>query len=222
MGDVVMEGPRRLADSKRDGTLFVLDLTEAPRTESLPDVTMRAAGAADAAALRDAMDATGTYAGDEVQTRLSSGRLPYVVEKDGLVASYGWVALSAEPIGDLGIAFQLEPGEAYIYDCATRPAYRGRGFYPALLRYIARDLGRAGLRRAWIGTAPGNATSQRGIVRAGFTKVADVNVEREPNGHVDVELYGVPGIAPELLRHAAWSFHGRPYADAGISVVSSQ
>src|SRR5437588_13033875 len=119
------------------------------------------------------MHASGSYPQDIVETRLHDGRRPYVVETDGTIVSYGWVAFSAEPVGDLGISFQLDPDEVYIYDCATRPEYRGRGYYTAMLRTMAARLNREGRRRAWIGTAPGNFVSQRCIARAGFQKVAD-------------------------------------------------
>src|SRR5437764_9629570 len=196
--------PQRLADPERDGTVFTRDLTAAPETPVVPGATLRAATASDAAVLQEAMDASGIYPKDVVQTRLRDGRRSYVVETDGKIVSYGWVAFSAEPIGDLGLSFQLAPDEVYIYDCATRPDYRGRGYYPALLRTMAADLCREGWRRAWIGTGPGNVVSQRGIARAGFQKVADVYATPEPAGSIGVELYGVPGTAPDLLSHAAW------------------
>jgi ribosomal protein S18 acetylase RimI-like enzyme len=212
-----MGGLRRLADPERDGTVFTRDLTDAAQVPMVPGVTLRPATAADAAALQEAMEASGIYSEDVVETRLRDGRRPYVVETDGKIVSYGWVAFSAEPIGDLGLSFELAAGEVYIYDCATRPDYRGRGYYPALLRAMVADLSREGWRRAWIGTGPGNFVSQRGIARAGFQKIADVYAAPDPNRSTRVELYGVPGVSPDLLRHAAWSFHGYAYPDVGIS-----
>jgi RimJ/RimL family protein N-acetyltransferase len=182
----------------------------------VPGATVRRATAADAAALQEAMEASGVYPVDVVETRLRAGRRPYVVETDGKIVSYGWVAFSAEPIGDLGLSFELAAGEVYIYDCATRPDYRGRGYYPALLRTMVADLSREGWRRAWIGTGPGNFVSQRGIARAGFQKVADVYAAPDPTGSTRVELYGIPGVSPDLLNQAAWSFHGHAYPDTGI------
>jgi RimJ/RimL family protein N-acetyltransferase len=221
MSDAPRAVPRQLADAERDGTLFVYDLAQAHAAPGLPHAELRAATQADVPALQEAMEASGLYPPDVVTSRLAEGRRPHIVEADGLIAAYGWVALSPEPIGDLGIRFLLEPGEAWIYDCATRPAYRGRGYYPALLRCMVADMGEQKLRRAWIGTAPGNAVSQRGIVRAGFTKVADTGIAREPGGRLSIAVYGVPGIPPDLLKHAAWSFHGRAYPDAGIPAGAS-
>jgi ribosomal protein S18 acetylase RimI-like enzyme len=215
-----MDTARRLADPDRDGTVFMRDLTgmvDAP--SSPPGLTLRAARPEDAAALQEAMEASGLYSADTVVTRLRHERRPYVGEADGMIVSYGWIALTPEPVGDLGFSFEVAPGEAYIYDCATRPDYRGRGYYPALLRAILADLHRSGYRRAWIATAPGNVPSQRGIVRAGFTKVADVHVTTYPDRSADVNVYGVPGIPLDILEQAAWSFHGRPHPNMGIPVV---
>ncbi len=216
-----MTTPRRLADPDRDGTLFVYDLTGAAAVDAanLPDVVLRAAMSADTPALQEAMHASGEYLDDVVAARRQFNRHPYVVETDGKIVSYGWVAYSAEPLGDLGISFQLKPDEAYIYDCATRPDYRGRGYYPALLRFMCAELRRAGRRRAWIGTAPGNFVSQRSIARASFMKVADVNFTRRPDGSFRVDLYGPPGVPSDVLEDAAWSFHGRAHAGAGIPAI---
>ena len=60
-----------------------------------------------------------------------------------MIVTYGWVALTAEPMGNTGCSFDPPPGDAYLYDFATVPEYRGQGFYPALLRYILGDLATA-------------------------------------------------------------------------------
>lgn len=210
------QSARTLADPDRDGMIFVYELARAPRAPLLDGATPRAATLADAATLQQAMETSGLYDEHTVHQRLRTGRRPYLVETEGVIASYGWVAYTAEPIGDLGIAFELDPDEAYIYDCATRSHYRGRHYYPALLQQMLVDLHRDGLARAWIATAPGNAASWRGITRAGFIKVADANVTCRP-----ITVYGVPGISAELLEHAAWSFHGRPLPGTGRAVDSS-
>ncbi len=211
-----MRAVRQLADPTRDGTLFMRDLTIPTDAPSSTGAVVRAGRPGDARALEEAMHASGEYPDGVVKARLRDGRDPYIVEADGLIVSYGWVALSPEPIGDLGLSFRIDPDEAYIYDCATRPDYRGRGYYPLLLRYVVAELDRAGRRRAWIGTAPGNFTSQRGILRAGFVKVADINFSQRPDGTFQIDLYGTPGVPEEALEHAAWSFHGRAHPDAGI------
>jgi GNAT superfamily N-acetyltransferase len=211
-----MTGPRRQADPDRDGTVYTYDLAHDPAAPSLPGAVLRVATRHDNAALQQAMHASGAYPNDVVETRLRDGRRPYIVETDGKIVSYGWVAFDAEPIGDLGFSFQLKDDETYIYDCATRPDYRGRGYYPALLRAMAMDLRHEGYKRLWIGTAPGNIVSQRGIARAGFLKVADVHIKLRADGEMQTTLHGVPGVPPDLLAHAAWAMHGQALPGTGI------
>ena len=211
-----MAAPRRYADPERDGAVFTYDLGHVPAASALPGVAIGVAAADDASALQEAMQASGAYPDDVVEARLRDGRRPYIVETDSLIASYGWVAFEAEPVGDLGFSFELDQGEAYIYDCATRPDYRGRGYYPALLRAMAAALRAEGYKRLWIGTAPGNFVSQRGIARAGFLKVADVHISLQADGALHSYLHGVPGVPPALLDHAAWAMHGEAIPETGI------
>ena len=59
------------------------------------------------------------------------------------------------------LPIRLAPGEVYIWDCATLPAYRGQGLYPALLAHIVKELSAEGLRRAWIGADTGSEPLKR-------------------------------------------------------------
>jgi ribosomal protein S18 acetylase RimI-like enzyme len=65
----------------------------------------------------------------------------------------------------------MQPGEAYIWDCVTLPAFRRRGLYVALLRHIVGVLRAEGLRRLWIGASLDNTPSIRGFRSAGFRPV---------------------------------------------------
>ena len=40
------------------------------------------------------------------------------------VHSYGWVNFVEEHTGELNLRIQLLPGEGYLWDCATIPAFR--------------------------------------------------------------------------------------------------
>jgi GNAT superfamily N-acetyltransferase len=152
------------------------------------------------------MQASGDYPLGIAPGRFSPVRHAYAIWADGMIVTYGWVAYTPEPLGDSGVSFRLEPSDVYIYDCATRPEHQGRGYYKAILRGMAADLARKGVRRAWIATEAGNIASERGIVGAGFTKVADVNLGNRVDGHLQPEIYGVPGVPEDVIAHAAWSF----------------
>jgi ribosomal protein S18 acetylase RimI-like enzyme len=114
----------------------------------------------------------------EIRARLAAGRRAYVVEAPAEVVSYGWASLEDEQIAEIEGTIRVRPGEAYVWDCATVPEWRGRGLYPALLRGIARDLAVEGFERLWIAARAENAASLRGFEKAGFVRVARVAYRR--------------------------------------------
>jgi hypothetical protein len=73
---------------------------------------------------------------------------------------------------------RLLPGEVYIWDCATLPAYRRKRLYTVLLAHIVGQLRAEGLCRAWIGTDADNVASQKGISLVDFRPVADLVIDR--------------------------------------------
>lgn len=194
-----MTGPSE-PDPSAVGTFWLLDLEQqtpgdVPVSVSGAAVVFRRVGPEAAAALAAAMESGDTA---PVLERFAGGRRCYVALVDGLLASYGWVSLREEWISELGMQLHLAPGDAYVWDCASLPEYRGQGLYPGLLGYIARELRAEGLRRVWIGADTGKVASQRGITRAGFRPVADVVLtpgEREP-----VRVVGRPGVDEHLVR----------------------
>jgi ribosomal protein S18 acetylase RimI-like enzyme len=214
------------ADVRRCGTLWLGQ----PLAESTPPavsgVRLRAVQPDDAPALRRAMVAAGADQPELAEVRVRGGRLGYLAEsgtataeRPAEVVAYGWIARAGDSLNDLGFALSLPPGEGWIYDCATVPAARGRGLYTALLLTMRAEMPSYGLEHAWIGTAPANWPSQRGIARAGFQKVADVDWSGEP-----ATVYGVPGF-PEPLLHvlaAAVEDEGaRVVADGGVPWVEA-
>jgi hypothetical protein len=155
----------------------------------------------DEAALREAMIAAGAERPELAEARVHGGRLGFVAESTehpGIILSYGWVAQPGDSVNDLDFNLQMPSGEAWIYDCATIPMARGRHLYPAILRAMQSELANRGFARAWIGTAPANWPSQRGIARASFQKFADIDWSG-----AGTVIYGAPGIPEELLGIAA-------------------
>lgn len=165
----------------------------------------------EAARLQEAMEKSGDYPPGDVARRLEARRDAFVGEVEGpqghVMVTYGWMALTAEPLGNTGCAFVPPPGDAYLYDFATMPEYRGQGFYPALLRYILGRLASHGIRRVWIGTAPGNVVSERSIGRAGFSKVADTRYIQAQAGQPPYfEIIENDGFDPELRELASHAY----------------
>jgi ribosomal protein S18 acetylase RimI-like enzyme len=170
-------------DADKYSTLAVFELKNLP--ENWPNILNKRpirfhpVLRAEANPLQEAQEKAGDYSSGDVARRLAAEREAFVGEVEtasgSLIVTFGWVALTAEPLGNTGCSFEPPPGDAYLYDFATLPQYRGQGFYPTLLRYILGELAGRGLKRAWITVAPGNLTSVRSISRAGFTKVADTD-----------------------------------------------
>jgi len=187
---------------ERIGTIWHMRLAEAalPVEPGMP-TTFDQPGLESAAELASAMGLADLSA---VRQRLASGRRCYALRAGGSLATYGWVSFDGEDVGGLGLHLQLLPGEAYIWDCATQPEFRGRGLYPALLGRIVAALAAEGLRGAWIGADYHNRPSHAGINRAGFTPLADLVAapadagERRRLGW----LVARPGIGPQQLAEA--------------------
>ncbi len=169
--------PASGTDPQHLGTLWVLNLDGISPIGPVPRVavTFQRIGPEVAPSLAQAMEL-----GDpaEVLQRFAAGRLCYTGNVEGVLTTYGWVTFDEELIGELGLHIRLAPGEAYIWNCATLPEYRGLRLYPALLGHIVNDLCTGGMRRIWIGADADNLPSQAGIMLCGFQPIADMMLDR--------------------------------------------
>lgn len=97
----------------------------------------------------------------------------------GRPVSYIWYS-GAGLLVPWALGLQLRPGpdEAYIWDCRTAPAERGRGLYPAALREARRLAWTEGARQLYIDCEPDNLASIKGIERAGFTAIRQISAYR--------------------------------------------
>ena len=112
----------------------------------------------------------------DVVDRVESGHRPYVAYLHGMPTAYGWSARDAASIAEIGLAFGVSPGNRYLWDFATLPAWRGRGIYSRLLQTILEQ--EAGeVDRFWIGHLPMNLASARGIQAAGFRCVGTIHAD---------------------------------------------
>jgi ribosomal protein S18 acetylase RimI-like enzyme len=197
------------------GTLWMLELDRllpvgpAPH---VPAVFMRA-GPEVAGELAQAMDLDDPSV---VLQRFANGRHCYIARIEGTgqaqgphipaslplaptyLVTYGWVTFDEECIGELGMSFHLQAGEAYIWNCATLPSYRGLRLYPALLVYILRELQSQGLHRVWIGADTDNLASQIGMALAGFEPIGDLFIKHDSSTQRAC-VRGRPGVPEELV-----------------------
>lgn len=190
-------------DPRRHGTIWVLNLDQEPPAV-LPrlQADFRRVTPDLAPALASSI---GSIYLTEINHRLESGRQCYAAWVDGQVAAYGWVSFAEEEIGELNLRIKLVPGEAYIWDCATLPAFRERLLYSTLLIYILRQLRAQNLCRAWIGADYENIASQKGMRRAGFQHVADLVIQRVLAIR-QVWVVGLPDVPESLVAAARRAF----------------
>ncbi|HSR23027.1 MAG TPA: GNAT family N-acetyltransferase, partial [Candidatus Eisenbacteria bacterium] len=107
-----------------------------------------------------------------------------------------------ERVGELARDLALPPGESYVWDCGTLPAFRGRGLYTRLLRTIVRALAAQGQLRVWIGASSTNEASNRAFTSAGFRPVVAVVALRVAGHGLLVRWRAAPGADRALVAAA--------------------
>ena len=197
-------------DPRQVGTVWMLNLDQ-----PLPDLTpivnakFQRIGLETAVAIAESRG-DGTIA--EIRQRFEIGRRCYAAWVDGELASYGWVSFDEEFVGELNLQLRFLPGEAYIWDCATKPAFRQNHLYSSLLVHIAEELQAENICRIWIGADRNNVASHRGIARAGFRSIADLLVARDPGLH-QYWAKGKPGVPESLVAEARRVYLGNREID---------
>lgn len=184
---------------RKVGAIWLLDLNE-PATAVIPriQVTFQWMNPEPVQMLAEAM---GPGSSAEIDKRFTAGCMCYAARVDNRLAAYGWVSFQEEYVGELNLWIRLQPGEAYIWDCATLPAFRNLHLYSALLSNMSGELRSQSIERIWIGADLVNLPSQRGIARAGFRAIAEIAVARAL-GMRRVWIMGRPDIPEDLVAEA--------------------
>lgn len=143
----------------------------------------------------------------EMMARFDAGHRAYVAWYDGEPAAFGWVATRSAEIGELRVSFSLPQRDRYLWNFVTQPAFRGLGIYPRLLAAIV-AAERLEADRFWIIAAPENQASETGMVKAGFTPLAELSFDAlgraavsaliDGGGTAAAALLGVPEISGDL------------------------
>lgn len=194
------------SDVQHMGLFWTLHLARPLPAAVIPHapVTFRRIGSDVAEELASAM---GLADPAPVFLRLRQGRHCSIGRSEGRLAVYGWITFDEEVIGGLDLRVRLLPGEAYIWDCATLPAYRGRHLYAALLTCMQRELQDAGFQRIWIGMDAGNLPSRAGVARAGFQHVVDIVQVRNTPARIFMAR-PAPGASQEDVQAARYALFG--------------
>lgn len=132
----------------------------------------------DDARVDDALAMDGPARVEQFRRFLAAGERGYYAYAGDCVAHRSWVRIGPADVSTWHdhARLGLRDGQAYVHYCETAPGMRGQGVFPAVLRTIRQDLGRAGLRDVYIATTADNRASQRGIEKAGFVEVQRTRV----------------------------------------------
>jgi GNAT superfamily N-acetyltransferase len=102
--------------------------------------------------------------GDTVVLALAAGKPAGIV----------WCARTPVYVPDIGREVRPGAGECYIHDVYVHPDERGRQVAPAMLDFLARELRRRDVYRAWALIERTNVASTRAFEKAAYASVADV------------------------------------------------
>jgi ribosomal protein S18 acetylase RimI-like enzyme len=114
------------------------------------------------------------------------GDLVVLAEVGGKPAGIVWCARTAVYVPDIAREVRPGAGECYIHDVYVHPDERGRQVAPAMLDFLARELRRRDVYRAWALIERSNTASTRAFEKAAYASVADV-------------IYARMGLASRLM-----------------------
>ena len=103
---------------------------------------------------------------DLIKSRMARGCRCFVARLGHEIVAFGWLGSGLEWIGELELEIQPGRQEAYIWNCATDPRHRRRGFFRAIVNGIAARAREQGLHRLWIGTL--DIPAAKAVADAGF------------------------------------------------------
>lgn len=125
---------------------------------------------------------------------------------------FGFTGVSGDPVSyvwyssagllvpwALGLQLCPGPGEAYIWDCRTAPAERGRGLYAAALREARRLAWTEDTGHLYIDCEPGNLASIRGIEHAGFAAIRQIAAYRLGGLRLIWPAGALPCLMPTII-----------------------
>lgn len=112
--------------------------------------------------------------GDLVSERLARGCRCFGAWLGPDLVAYGWLSTRAEWIGEVRLEIKPASGEAYVWNCVTLAAHRGKGIFRTLLFCITAQARKEGLARLWIGSV--GKTGEMAIAEAGFSPVLRLEV----------------------------------------------
>ncbi|MBW7470103.1 GNAT family N-acetyltransferase [Marinobacter sp. M216] len=121
------------------------------------------------------------FSKEEFKRRVREGHRFFEFFVDSEPVSYNWVACTGANIGVLhDLRLKVPENVLYLWDGATVPEHRGKGFLSAMINGILQDQSR-NTSIAWTAVAVSNHSSRRALAKAGFQPMFT---------YVSVQLFG--------------------------------
>lgn len=142
-----------------------------------------------------------TYLSDEtestIKTLIQSQNIPYVAFFNATPVAIGWSCVGETSFGKPPQKFRVPETDRYLRSFVTLPPWRGKGIYTHLLQTIIRQEQKTA-NRFWILSHYQNTSSQKGILKSGFQKVATIHKISE-KGFILVGLTNKANEGAKLL-----------------------
>ena len=97
---------------------------------------------------------------------------------NGKAIACAWIAAELFEESELGLRFELQPTEVWLFAAAVDTPSRDQGVYRRLLEFLIAELRGDDIRRILLGVTFGNETSRRAHARQGATSVGAITVAR--------------------------------------------
>jgi len=75
--------------------------------------------------------------------------------------------------------FNLKPKQAWFYNAITAKSSRGKGYYPNIIRFMAKALEKEGLAEFFIDLDLNNIASRHGLEKAGCKRVVLIQMKKK-------------------------------------------
>ena len=111
----------------------------------------------------------------KIWERIRRGDHCYLAYLNKKPVHFSWVqSQGIHYIKNIDLSVPVQPGSIVIFHCRTSESARGQNIYPLVLQQILGDYFQKAYQEAWIYTSANNVPSQKGIKKAGFTPVIDL------------------------------------------------
>ncbi len=124
--------------------------------------------ASDIARLEQAMKQAREFHPGMIEQRFKDKEVAWAVIIEGRIVHYDFVTFQCRWLDIVQQEFRLKQNEAFIYNCHTLEAWRGKGLFTCALNRLNHHLASSGTKRCFIDADAGNEASLKAIRKAGF------------------------------------------------------